>query len=429
MKSTILGILCAILLFVDSSFSQSNYQYDVKVDTIQLSSSKALFDEIRSSLIHSHVRITGDKSFSFRSTERYSAADMNDLLNPLGSELSSLTKIIVGESSEDNFEKNGGQDCPDASMVCSNNSFSGNASGSGNTQELNAANDGCLSIEHQSSWYYINVDTPGSLEMTISPDDPTDDYDFALWGPFTSSTAAANCPPTSAPVRCSWSADDGDTGIGSYWGCVSYHWFWGYCTGYGWLTPTDNSEGSGGDKWVAPLNVNAGEVYILLIDNYSTSSQPFDLAWDGTAGLDCTTVPLPVELISFEGQNQGVENVLSWTTASEKNNDYFTLQHSTNGVDWTNIEDIPGAGTTSEMQFYSTTHRDFDAEINYYRLIQVDYDGTITQHKTISIDNTDAKELIKRVNMLGQEVGMDYRGIVIEYYKDGTIRKYFNNPE
>jgi hypothetical protein len=178
---------------------------------------------------------------------------------------------------------------------------------------------------------------------------------------------------------------------------------------------------------VRHINATAGDIYILVIDNYSESSQPFQLNWNGTAGLDCTTVPLPVELISFTGKNQGDQNIISWNTLSEKNNDYFILQYSQDGVNWKSVGEIDGAGTTSEKQHYSFVHRDFKIDINYYRLVQVDFDGSESKHDIISIDNTDDLEVIKRVNTLGQEVDQNYRGIIIIYYKNGTIRKYFNN--
>ncbi len=422
---TIIQLCLVLILLVQSycSLGQAAYVYSISVDTITYSGTKGFLTDFRDSLSCTHVRISGQRNISFRSFERYSFEDLNELTTSLGSDIVEFNRVYSSENINTEVPKNGGQDCPDAAMVCSNNSFSGNASGFGATQEINSTNNGCLSSENQSSWYYINVDTPGSLEMIISPDDPNDDYDFAVWGPFTSTTAAANCPPSTAPVRCSWSATSGDTGIGSYIGCVSWHWFWGYCTGTGLLTPTDLSENAGGDKWVAPLTVSSGEVYILLIDNYSTSTQPFDLTWNGTAGLDCTTVPLPVELISFEGHNKGVINELYWETASEKNNDYFILQFSSNGVDWEEVDQINGAGTTSNTQYYSATHRKFEIGINYYRLIQVDFDGTKKTHNIISIDNSSNKKLLKRINTMGQEVQQSYNGIVILYYSDGSIKK------
>lgn len=414
-----------ILLFTATCYislaQDKSYRYSFDVDTLIDTENKSFLSDFTNQLNFHSRHVKNQYSFEIISSEDYSQVQFSQIASSLGANLISFDKKLVTYQYQAT-EKNGGQDCPDAAMVCNNNSFSGNASGYG-TQELNGGNSGCLSSENQSSWYYINVDTPGTLEMTISPDDANDDYDFAIWGPFTSATAAANCPPSSSPIRCSWSADDGDTGMGDYWGCISWHWFWGYCTGSGWITPTDNSEGSGGDKWVAPLNVNSGEVYILLIDNYSTSTQPFDLSWGGTAGLDCTTVPLPVELIDFTVSSHNTYNSIEWSTASERNNDYFIVEHSTDGNIWNHIGEVNGAGNTNSKQNYSIIDLDFPSKINYYRLKQVDYDGTINKHQTISIDNSLTKKIEKRVNMMGQEVNENFKGIVILYYSDGSITK------
>lgn len=297
-----------------------------------------------------------------------------------------------------------GQDCPGAEMVCSNTSFAGNSSGFG-TQELNASNQGCLSSgERESSWYYVNIGSNGTLEMTISPV-ASDDYDWAIWGPFSSTNASTNCPPTSDPIRCSYAGGDGDTGMGN--------------------GATDFSEGAGGDKWIAPLNVVDDEIYILLITNHSTSSQPFNLNWGGTAGLDCTPISLPVELTFFTGNKTGNINHLSWETATETNNDYFILEHSVDGFAWSEITKMNGAGNSTEINNYSFDHRDFPKTINYYRLTQVDFDGKRETFEIVSIDNSSDRKLIKTVNMIGQEVNENYKGVVIDYYDDNTVVKRY----
>ena len=72
------------------------------------------------------------------------------------------------------------EDCRGATTICSDVSFSGNASGSGYITDLNSSNRGCLtSNEHESSWYYFEAQTNGTIEMTIITGV---DYDFAIWG-------------------------------------------------------------------------------------------------------------------------------------------------------------------------------------------------------------------------------------------------------
>ncbi|MCW8940218.1 MAG: CUB domain-containing protein, partial [Flavobacteriales bacterium] len=194
--------------------------------------------------------------------------------------------------------------CLGGTTICSDNTFSGNSSGYG-VQELNASNRGCLADdENQSSWYFFQATTAGTIEFTISPSNTSDDYDFAVWGPYPStSTPGDICPPSTTPLRCSYSDDLGDTGLQSGAG--------------------DNSEGSFGDSWVNPINMNVGDVYILLIDNWSASGDPFDLNINLTNGASLDCVPLPIELMSFTVEAKEVDNELQWQTMAEINNDYF----------------------------------------------------------------------------------------------------------
>jgi hypothetical protein len=299
----------------------------------------------------------------------------------------------------------GNQDCVNATAICNNNTFSGNSSGNG-VQELTAANQGCMTTEHQSSWYTFTIQTSGTLSMTISPQNGTDDYDFALWGP------NPNCPPTSAPVRCSWAAGGGNTGL---------------VNGAG-----DNTEGVLGDKWVEDGNVTAGQTFVLLIDNFSSSGSAFDLTWGGTATLDCAV--LPIELVSFDCEWSGNNVNLNWVSASEINNDYFLIEYSTDGFNWVMVNKVEGAGNSSSLLEYTTTHYNVSSGNHYYRLTQVDFDGKHETFNIISCEkhiNKEHIEIIEYYNTTGQllfsttdpNVVYEYNGLVLikTTYKNGSI--------
>jgi hypothetical protein len=251
--------------------------------------------------------------------------------------------------------------CAGGTQVCSNNSFTGNNSGLG-VAELTPCNRGCLiGNEHNSSWYWLNIGTTGTLQMTISPTNGTDDYDFALWGPI------SVCPPNSAPIRCSWAATGGNTGMGN--GAL------------------DNSENDFGDRWVAPANVTAGQTYILLVDGFTPASQPFNLTWGGTSSLSCTPIVLPIELLNFSGKPYGKQNIIEWTTATEINNDFFTIEKSENGADFSILSTVKGAGMSNETKHYSTIDNNPFNGITYYRLKQTDYNGKFSYSEIITVEN------------------------------------------
>jgi len=95
---------------------------------------------------------------------------------------------------------------------------------------------------------------------------------------------------------------------------------------------------------------------------------------------------LPVQLTTFEVQKDAASVVLSWTTASEINNDYFEVQSSVDGENWIAVAVVKGAGTTNNGSYYSVIDNDLiGAEVKYYRLKQVDFDGTAAFSFTKSV--------------------------------------------
>lgn len=79
--------------------------------------------------------------------------------------------------------------------------------------------------------------------------------------------------------------------------------------------------------------------------------------------------PLPVELTAFEGVQNGNGIRLNWTTASERNNDYFIIQKSTNGTDFATIDYVKGSGATTVEQNYVFEDQEPAKGVNYYKLI------------------------------------------------------------
>lgn len=93
-------------------------------------------------------------------------------------------------------------------------------------------------------------------------------------------------------------------------------------------------------------------------------------------GLGDAIGGLPVQLVSFRSDLAGSKVSLTWETASEQNNDYFSIEHSNNGIDYKEIGQTKGNGTTAAAQNYSFVHANPTQGINYYRLKQIDFDGT-----------------------------------------------------
>lgn len=93
------------------------------------------------------------------------------------------------------------------------------------------------------------------------------------------------------------------------------------------------------------------------------------------ASANKITTPLPMTLLSFTAAAIEKQVALKWCTASEKNNDYFTIERSTNGVTFTELAQIKAAGNSSVLLNYRAMDEHPFTGISYYRLKQTDYDG------------------------------------------------------
>lgn len=95
--------------------------------------------------------------------------------------------------------------------------------------------------------------------------------------------------------------------------------------------------------------------------------------------------PLPVELLSFNAVCVNSTVKLQWTTATEVNNQYFSVERSADGVIWSEIGRINGAGNSNVMQQYAYTDEAPVKGASYYRLSQVDYNGDSETFDPVSV--------------------------------------------
>ena len=95
---------------------------------------------------------------------------------------------------------------------------------------------------------------------------------------------------------------------------------------------------------------------------------------------------LPIALLSFSGEPEGNHINLSWSTATEINNDFVAIERSTDGIHFLEIGRLQGAGTSYTVRSYHFIDAAPISGLNYYRLRQVDIDGVSTYHKIISVE-------------------------------------------
>ncbi len=112
----------------------------------------------------------------------------------------------------------------------------------------------------------------------------------------------------------------------------------------------------------------------------STSFGPFTLGSIGNK----TANPLPIELISFRASCENNDVLLRWTTKTEINNSYFTIEKSSDGISYSEIATVRGAGNSSVERNYSFADKGSSKGVAYYRLTQTDFDGHAERFKEIS---------------------------------------------
>ncbi|MBL7766736.1 MAG: T9SS type A sorting domain-containing protein [Chitinophagaceae bacterium] len=98
--------------------------------------------------------------------------------------------------------------------------------------------------------------------------------------------------------------------------------------------------------------------------------------------------PLPVIISEFKGHNEAGVNMLQWTSSQEINNSHYMIQHSTDGIHFSDLEKVNSAaigGNSSISLQYNYAHVNISEGHHYYRLAQTDLDGAITYSEIIDI--------------------------------------------
>lgn len=94
----------------------------------------------------------------------------------------------------------------------------------------------------------------------------------------------------------------------------------------------------------------------------------------------------PVTLLSFTAKANSKRTVdLRWTTINEINNKMFVVERSSNGIDFSTIDMVPGKNSLLE-NFYSTEDAKPFPALNYYRLKQIDEDGKTTYSNIVAVN-------------------------------------------
>jgi len=150
---------------------------------------------------------------------------------------------------------------------------------------------------------------------------------------------------------------------------------------------TTTADGSG--LWtISGLSLSPGDTVIAKARDASNNTSEF---------CPCAPlIPLPIELLSFtatpvdnpltpfnKGDNQFV--LTEWTTASEINTDFYTIERSQDGINWGFVNIVKAAGNSSISLSYSLTDEEPYTGTSYYRLKQVDINGSYEIYGPVAV--------------------------------------------
>jgi hypothetical protein len=115
-------------------------------------------------------------------------------------------------------------------------------------------------------------------------------------------------------------------------------------------------------------------------------------------GTAQSAIVLPIQLTSFTGAVVSSGNWLQWITASEINNNYFIVERSADGMEFSELLKVNGSGTSNDQHTYEGYDFSPFNGINYYRLRQVDFDGHATYSDIIALRNYSQSEIVTGIN-------------------------------
>ena len=187
-----------------------------------------------------------------------------------------------------------------------------------------------------------------------------------------------------------------------------------------------NSNWNSWYQWSTTLQSNYNGTGYFQIWTKTIYGGPTSAYLDDVSIFESSPQNLPIDLLYFNGKKIESGTLLEWVTATETNNDYFTIYRSYYPIEWSHIAKIDGVGTSSFTHKYRYLDRDFLNDITYYYLSQTDFDGKHKDYEIIAVDNrVIVSQLIRVTNVLGQDVEVDSPGVKFFHYSDGRIIKRY----
>ncbi len=135
---------------------------------------------------------------------------------------------------------------------------------------------------------------------------------------------------------------------------------------------------------------------------------------------------LPVELSRFAGHSTAKGVILEWHTESETNSDRFEIDRQSADGQWLPVGELPAAGESQNIRYYTFTDPSPGAGYNYYRLRQIDRDGSVSTSPVITVPYHFQKEVIAGPQPFSDRIWI--RGLPLHQSANWTLTDALGRP-
>jgi len=191
---------------------------------------------------------------------------------------------------------------------------------------------------------------------------------------------------------------------------VAFHWLSDLDNGKNFSTDQAAVWENNGSLWL-PVGSAAMATNLASLWTSPTVTTTLFTKWTISTGSS----PLPVELLSFNANCDDGKVNLNWVTASETNNDYFTVERSKDESIFENVLNHSGAGSSNHIISYSAIDNSPYTGNSYYRLKQTDFDGTFTYSTVVPVSCGKEQEF----GLISVIPGTQDHEIILTFVADG----------
>ncbi len=147
---------------------------------------------------------------------------------------------------------------------------------------------------------------------------------------------------------------------------------------------------------------------------------------NGSINCALSASPLPIELLDFQANANKDKVDLKWATASETNNDFFTIEKSADGINFVEQQKVKGSGNTSNTTEYATTDENPFTGTSYYRLKQMDFNGNTSYSGVVSVQINNSSPAI--TNVYPNPANNGTTNIYVSSTSAAPVDAYIYNP-